>query len=837
MMDYQPVDLTSQADADDDLELAYAAVWRGEVLARGLPFLAPERAGRASVLRLKSGTARTIGLDAEAPIRTITFAHRTRVEAGLSELGRVSAVYRFDFADGESVRVPIRDGFEVENPFLGWGMQPSLAVPDAADSRPDRDFGAFADAGARQTEVVQAGRWSDRPGGPSLRLQGVEDQPPRYFLWSWINPRPGHQIVRIGLEPGQAVVEVGGICLGFVDEYPLQPEPARVVTAETPRGYLGDGTDLEITVDRGTVSFTTPLRRQPDPGDPMAVWGDAPDAEVVGVYARVASVDSGTVRLQANGETIETARWSELGQGRSSGVGSLQVSELGRNWVRTRIVDDATGEPIACRVNFASRDGVPYQPHGHPQHVNGDRSSWHLDVGSDVRLGRTTYGYVDGSCEGWLPRGEVRVRVAKGFEYEPLDQLVEVADDTRELTLRVRRRFDVSADGWYSGDTHVHFVSSFGGLKEAAAEGVSVVHLLQAQWGSLFTNTEEFLGRPVVSDDGRTVLYTSQENRQHFLGHLSLLGLKEPVMPWSTDGPEEAELGGGLEATLSDWADRCRAQGGTVVVPHFPLPMGEQAALIATNRVDAVESLGLWPDLMYLHYYRYLNAGYRLPINGGTDKMSNDVPIGMSRTYVRLGADDDFGFDAWCRGLSAGRSYMSSGPLLSLSVDGRGMGDTVHLPERGGAVSVVATAQSIFPMYRLELVHSGKVIATSEDEAGTHTLTIDENVRFDRPGWLAVRVGGGGPELRTQHRDVWQRSIMAHTSPVYVACGERAASDPGALAEIITLIERGRSYVQHRTAAATAAMHHHGGDHRSFMVRPFDQALAAVRARLAEFPD
>ena len=44
-----------------------------------------------------------------------------------------------------------------------------------------------------------------------------------------------------------------------------------------------------------------------------------------------------------------------------------------------------------------------------------------------------------------------------------------------------------------------------------------------------------------------------------------LWDLKEPVMPWCSDGPDEAELGGALDATLSDWADRTHAQGGTVV--------------------------------------------------------------------------------------------------------------------------------------------------------------------------------------------------------------------------------------------------------------------------------
>jgi hypothetical protein len=70
-------------------------------------------------------------------------------------------------------------------------------------------------------------------------------------------------------------------------------------------------------------------------------------------------------------------------------------------------------------------------------------------------------------------------------------------------------------------------------------------------------------------------------------------------MPWSSDGPDEAELGGALDATLSDWADRAHAQGGTVVAAHFPNPNGEPAVLVATGRADAVEMLGgaVGPDV------------------------------------------------------------------------------------------------------------------------------------------------------------------------------------------------------------------------------------------------
>ena len=45
--------------------------------------------------------------------------------------------------------------------------------------------------------------------------------------------------------------------------------------------------------------------------------------------------------------------------------------------------------------------------------------------------------------------------------------------------------------------------------------------------------------------------YVGQENRQHALGHIVLWDLKEPVMPWCSDGPDEAELGLGIPAPWS----------------------------------------------------------------------------------------------------------------------------------------------------------------------------------------------------------------------------------------------------------------------------------------------
>ena len=416
-------------------------------------------------------------------------------------------------------------------------------------------------------------------------------------------------------------------------------------------------------------------------------------------------------------------------------------------------------------------------------------------MGGDLRLGQLSYAYIDGRCQGWLPRGDVLVDVARGFEYEPLRQRVTIEPGQQRLELRLRRWTDMNAQGWFSGDTHVHFLSTQGSLREAQAEDLNVVNLLQSQWGSLFTNTEDFVGEPLFTRDGRTMVWTNQENRQHLLGHMILLGLRQPVYPWCSDGPSEAELGGTLDTTLAAWADACHAQGGTVILPHFPSPNGEPAALVATGRVDAVEMIVHAP-YNHLEYYRYLNCGYRLPLVGGTDKMSSEVAVGQYRTYVNLAQDEAFTYASWCRNLRLGRTFLSGGPLLEFSVDGAEIGDTVRLPAGGGTLSLAASAGSILPIHTLQIVHNGEVVAQTDEPGGTRKLTLRAEVPVDRHGWLCARVGGPSYEP-VAHHDVWARGVFAHTSPIYVAVADEwSMADQAGLQYMARLVEGGLAYVR-----------------------------------------
>jgi len=441
---------------------------------------------------------------------------------------------------------------------------------------------------------------------------------------------------------------------------------------------------------------------------------------------------------------------------------------------------------------------------------------------------------VDGRCEGWLPHGEVVVDAACGFEYEPVRARLTVAPGQREVRVPLRRLRDMNAAGWYSGDTHVHFLSTAGSQLEARGEGLNVVNLLAAQWGNMFTDVEQLSDRTIVSADGRTVTHVGQENRQHFLGHLNLLGLTDPVFPLSSDGPVEAELAGTLEVLLCELADRCHAQGGTVISPHLPYPNGELAAMIATGRVDAVE-LTDEEEYSQLEYYRYLNAGYRMPLVGGTDKMSAQVPVGLMRTYVRI-PDEPFSYAAWCRHLRAGRTVATSGPLLTMQVDGQDIGDTVRLPAGGGTVEVQAEVESVFPVHRLQIVVDGRVVDASESSAGSGRLAIDTTVRISDNTWIAARAGGPAHGPSAPHNDKFGRGVMAHTSPVYVACGrdEWDRYDAASVQHMITLVDLSRAYVDGLALRHPSGYGYYGEPDRqsAALTEPLDDALRRLRDRL-----
>lgn len=522
--DYEPVFLDAVCNAGVDVfgdDTPNPPI--GRVTLRGLPFvIGPETPSRDRCLVVPTSS---VSVEVGRHAQRVVVAHRLLEPSGPAGHGVGTAVadYAFHLAGGETVTVTIRERFEIQIVPPAWGREPFLAVADSHDGNRERFGGDWNAAGYRLTEHYR--------GSASA-----------YYLWCWDNPHPDKAIERVEFIPRGPSFAVAGITLGHLDEHPFVRTPARPVrlvrtdtatatghtdAETTPAGSDAEKPDvLTLEVDRGVATYPQPLPTDDDrPG-----WGAAEASDAALAYAQIAAVPSATVVVRQGAEELGNVRWGDVeryGQAAGDRV-RVELVDPGRNWVHVKVLDDATGHPVPCRVHFRSPEGIPYQPHGHHHHVTQNLNSWHYDVGGDVRLGQQTYAYVDGTCQGWLPRGDVDVEVARGFEYEPLRQTVRINAGQRELTLRIRRMADLASEGWWSGDSHVHFLSTAGAQLEQLGEDLRIVNLLQSQWGALFTNTEDFRrgGDPsrtnAVLGGGGYLTYVGQENRQHALGHLVL---------------------------------------------------------------------------------------------------------------------------------------------------------------------------------------------------------------------------------------------------------------------------------------------------------------------------
>ena len=835
------------SDNPDENEFAVFGI--GDFQFRGIPFHIGNhvRSKNDPAVLVIDKSINELKIPVNTNLHTITFAHRLTVTQLLEgqRPGMVIAEYIFHMKNGDKFLVPIREKFEIsvvaddDNRFA-VGYQPYNAFTDHGPTLHPRHKGFWHLAGRRQTE-----------GEPAFSCW--------YLLWYWTNPNPDNEVDYISIIPKGEKFVIGGITLGFEDEIPFSRDGRKPVVIEVDdKNLLKEETDLRVEVDRGISTYVHPLSSDSKVDflkNKMKGWGQFLGMPSKRLYTQIAAIPSATLKIFADKDEVASMKWADLEKERelTNGKITTRLIEDGKNWVHVTVVDEDTNQPVPCRVHFRSPEGVPYQPHGHHNHVNSNLDTWHIDVGGDLKLGQITYAYINGKCEGWLPRGEVIVDVARGFEYEPLRTTVKISPGQQELRLSLKRWISMKNRGWYSGDSHVHFLSTQGAHLESKGEDLDVVNLLQAQWGSLFTNTEDFVGEPSVSRDGENIVYVSQENRQHKLGHMILWGLKNPVMPWSSDGLSEAEIAGAMETTLSHWADHAHNQGGYVISPHFPFPNGEVAALVATNRLDAVEMIRQ-RKFSHLEYYKYLNCGYRLPLVGGTDKMSSDVPVGLYRTYVRFSEGQEFSYANWCRNVALGRTFLSGGPIIDFRVEGYEPGDT-FLMNGPGNVNVTVRAESTIPIYNLEIIQEGKVIMAEESPNGQRVLEINLDVNISSNKWLSARCGGPGyfsdiaevnsklseSELnkyaQSRYLDVWNRAVFAHTSPVYVACGTKEWNmyDPSIAEYMQTLIEGGLTYIDNISTQDSPGntTHHHGeDDHMEFLKRPFNQALESLRDRM-----
>ena len=707
---------------------------------------------------------------------------------GRGQLAEHAADYVILYADGSEARAAIRRRHQIGAFGRGWGENCFEAVAQ------HKVFALRTEHEQRHPD------WSDW-GGTQTRVTSADFGPWVNWLWAWENPYPEKVIVGLRFEPVAGLVILSAVTAGNVQLLPLRWLPRRKACLTLPEGETfkpdldEDGLLKQIKLDLGQVISATPrpvypnetwpatrnnLLPEPSPNQVLIEYTAHPEACFHLWDGRVVAVSQ--VEAASAGATVKN-------------TGPLCPVAPAEQTLKLRVVEHGSGKVVPVKLHVHGEWGEYLPPVDRHRILN---PAWFEDYSVDfAHIGGWSFNgpnhsctYISGETTLKLPRGKVYLEVSKGFEIKPVRKVIEVTPNMQEIVIDIEKVLPWRARGWVTADTHVHFLSPISALLEGAAEGVNIVNLLASQWGELMTNVGDFDGQNTwgsreAGGDGEYLVRVGTENRQHVLGHISLLGYRGSIIaPMTTGGPDESALGDPIEILLTEWARQCKWQGGIVVLPHFPNPRAEHAASVVNGEVDAVEMTS-WQDLYsgidpysLSDWYRYLNCGYRLAAVGGTDKMTAVTAVGTVRTYARIAPGMTFTYEAWKETVRRAETFVTYGPLLEFTVEGRPMGSRIELPASGGTLDVAwQVASTTIPMSRVELIVNGEIresAAVSSWNASGHWP-----VRVEKSAWLALLVRGhyaDKPEI-----------IAAHGSPVMVMVD---GSPMMAAADAVTILEQ-----------------------------------------------
>jgi hypothetical protein len=698
---------------------------------------------------------------------------------GQGQLAEHAADYVMLYEDGTEERVAIRRRHQLGAFTRLWGENCFEAV---AHHKPHP---------MRASHEQLHDGW----GWTQTRVDVADSGPWVNWLWAWKNPHPDRAIVGIRFEPVSGVVVVSAASAGDASSLPLRWRARRKAILTLPEGEVfiseldENGLLAQVQLDMGQVISAT-LR----PLYPNDVWSDTHNNKVPERSERDVLIEY-TAHPDAHfhlsdGQTVPVAQ-------ADSAQPAIPLRSIAPATQRVilRAVERDSGKCVPVKLHVHGEWGeylAPIDRHRIPN------AAWFEDYSVDfahyssVEPERWPHycTYIPGETVIDLPLGKVYVEISKGFEIRPVRTVVEVTPDTEEIAVEIEKVLPWREKGWITADTHVHFLSPMSALLEGAAEGVNVVNLLASQWGELMTNVGDFDGKTTwgskeAGGDGEHLVRVGTENRQHVLGHISLLGYNGGIIaPMTTGGPDESALGDPIEILLTEWARQCKRQGGLVVLPHFPQPRAEHAASIVSGDIDALE-MTAWGNLYggidpysLSDWYRYLNCGYLVAAVGGTDKMSANTAVGTVRTYARLDSSNPFTYANWMDAVWRAETFVTYGPLLEFVVDGHPMGTRIGMSASGGTVDVTWQVASVtVPMSRVELIVNGEIresVAVPPEQGGGSW-----SVKVDRSTWLALLVRGhyaDKPEI-----------VAAHSSPVMI---DVEGSSMLAAADAVTILEQ-----------------------------------------------
>ena len=464
--------------------------------------------------------------------------------------------------------------------------------------------------------------------------------------------------------------------------------------------------------------------------------------------------------------------------------------------LRGRIVDES-GKPVACRVYIESKTGKFFLAEGtegsRHEHYNKDRGG---SVEVHTALNK-------GSFKASLSKGRYVVTVERGKEYFSTTKEVVVGTNPTDVKLTLKRWVNMAQQGWFSGDTHVHLpLNTLPTFVEAEDLNLAfpmtgwVRNAYDSPAGTYADENNKIATDLIRIDDTHLIYPLNTEweiftvdRKRHTLGAIFAIGHKKPFTlgaPLVKPIAEEARRQGALlELDKHNWpwsmmlmpvanVDLFELTNNHVwrtnfmfkswypeyTAPYMNVPKDEDGNF-ASERA--------WLEFGFRNYYTLLNCGFKMRPTGGTASGVHPVPAGFGRVYVEC--SDGFSYENWMRGLDAGRSFVTTGPMLMVKANEKPAGSTLKFDNSiPRAIHLAGQIQSEHPIDTVEIIVNGRVARwwqpdqTKPTQNGSYAAQIDLGQPLTTSGWIVVRVFSKLPN---------GRSRFAHSSPVHVEIQDR----------------------------------------------------------------
>ena len=400
-----------------------------------------------------------------------------------------------------------------------------------------------------------------------------------------------------------------------------------------------------------------------------------------------------------------------------------------------------------------------------------------------------------------LPVGPTQIRVSRGFETQVISTNLELSSGSTELVLKLQRVVELRRRGWYSSDSHVHMLHGERTLPVTfddvalAARAADLEYLSLAQAWTIEHPTPEVLENQLRGRSSPDCILTwNLEAPKNYykgdagrcLGHcwnvgmrgrtregLNVIDLLLDASAWDYESSkptyanfESHQLihtqGGAVFYThparwwIGPWGgkggypkrERMRVSNMAVELPLDTLigPTFDGLDILTGSGEQAAnaKSFEIWSML--------LNHGYRLAATASSDacfdRPGGAIP-GVVRTYTFI--PDGFSLSKLTQATVAGRTFVTSGPLLLASIDQKPPGTVFHSGSAQRNLFIEGWASGLDPggLSRLEVLRNGKLF--KELSFKPHLAQVQTNllIQESKNAWYCVRLFGSDPKTQT----------------------------------------------------------------------------------------